>query len=103
MCRYETVCLSVATPGGSDFREHIFTVLKVLKLDYVRLKLLPATSILNLNKVHSKTHLKYLFQHGLKSNRGMYKFSTYLGASQNSRPQKDGIQQCHTVHQQILL
>jgi hypothetical protein len=78
VCRYEAVCLSVVTPGGSDFREHIFTVLKVLKLDYVRLKLLSATPILNLNKVHAKTHLKYLFQHSLESNIGMYKFSTYL-------------------------
>jgi hypothetical protein len=60
MCR-EAVYLSVGTPGGSDFREHIFTLLKVLTLDYVRLKLLSAAFILNLNTFHAKTHLKYLF------------------------------------------
>jgi len=32
MCRYEAVCLSVGTPGGSDFREHNFTVLKVINV-----------------------------------------------------------------------
>ena len=46
MCRCEAFCLSVGTPGGSDFRAHILTVLKVLTLHYVRLKLLLATSIL---------------------------------------------------------
>jgi len=73
-----SICLSVATPGGSDFREHIFTFLKILTLDYVQLKLLLATSILNLSKDHAKTHLKYLFQHFLESNIRIYKFSTCL-------------------------
>ena len=61
MCRYEVFYLSVGTPGGSDFREHVFTVLNVLTLDYVRLKLISAGSNLSLNTFHAKTHRKYLF------------------------------------------
>jgi hypothetical protein len=30
LCRYKAVSLSVGTPGGSDIREHNFTVLKVI-------------------------------------------------------------------------
>ena len=61
MCRYEAICLSVGTPGGSGFREHILITFKVLTPDYVLLKFLSATCILNLNKAYAKTRLKYSF------------------------------------------